>query len=669
MASADAKQPGYGGKSLLDVLPSELVIQVIEHLATDRHALCSFARTCRLLQIECEKRIYTAIELLSTNDLRAILEAFSRRPERIASVETLKILYRFHDGLGATSQERQAFNACVAQMKALRDWHVESPFDNFKWDEGPGYEWVEQDMEEFRKALEAASFLNSKIAVLQESFTLGDNRLVRQVDVGLSRLERLVIHSHGTSSALWALDGFHCLFRHPSLRYLHASCFVLPADLPVLEPYAKSTPLTTLVFDECDLNPTSVGRILRTPKALRHLTLGENVYNIEIAGIVAPRLSRAPEASLEALKEVAHSLETLTHHDPFWKVLDDSYGHRPIKGDGMRDYHLLKFMDIDPCSFLHQILLCYTQAPPNLKKLRLHHERTRTMDFTARQPLNVFEELPTFQPYTYLSSLKTLEFVQAASSEAWIASPGHICEGERLRERHAYAYKLHKHGIALKMYLQATWRRGLMPPYLHGEPEPELVSVYDSTRIGFRRHITPPEDISSFVVRPNDLLALDELYRSLGTGHLPMLGLPTTCSHTPPPTHANDEEAPETDQLNDADIQHIRNELTRRLNRVWMRMAKADTNERELPDFVLANEDEEIDDSDDLDGEFMEEWFDDEDDEDEDEDMYMDEDEFEEELEQFMTALGGVEVDLDALEGHHVDLTGSADAGDEDGME
>jgi hypothetical protein len=178
MATTKTEQLSRGRKSLLDDLPPELVVQITQHLATDRPTLCSFARTCRLLQIECEKHIYNTIELFSTNDLSAILEAFSRRPERIASVERLKILYRFHNGLGATSLERRAFNACVAQMKALKDWHIESPFDNFNWDKGPGHEWVEQDMEEFRKALEAASF------------QLGNNQPIHQLGIGLSKLEK-----------------------------------------------------------------------------------------------------------------------------------------------------------------------------------------------------------------------------------------------------------------------------------------------------------------------------------------------------------------------------------------------------------------------------------------------------------------------------------------------
>jgi hypothetical protein len=137
-------------------LPVELVLQVVAHLANEKYALCSLAQTCRLLQDECEKHIYADINLLSTDDLKAIIEAFESRPERIASVETLKIAYSYHDSIQATLQERMRFNACLPKMRALKHWYVESPFDNFKWNKQGGHEWVEHDMEEIRKAIEAA---------------------------------------------------------------------------------------------------------------------------------------------------------------------------------------------------------------------------------------------------------------------------------------------------------------------------------------------------------------------------------------------------------------------------------------------------------------------------------------------------------------------------------
>jgi hypothetical protein len=159
-------------------LPTELIIDIVSHLSDNRPALCSLAQTCRRLQPLCEEHIYTVIELFSTDDLRDILEAFSRRPERIAAVHTLKILYKFHVGLATTVTERRDFNACVAQMIGLKEWHVESPYDNFHWEEG-GNEWVEYDMEDFRTALEKVSY------------SIGQPL---QADLGLAKLNKRTFH-------------------------------------------------------------------------------------------------------------------------------------------------------------------------------------------------------------------------------------------------------------------------------------------------------------------------------------------------------------------------------------------------------------------------------------------------------------------------------------------
>ncbi|KAF1967412.1 hypothetical protein BU23DRAFT_424810, partial [Bimuria novae-zelandiae CBS 107.79] len=465
-------------------LPDELLVQIVSHLAADKPTLCSLARTCRFFQSEAEKHLYNSIELLSTNDLHAIIEAFTRRPERIASVETLKILYRFHSGLGATAEERGLFNQCVKIMKALRHWEIESPYDNYKWDHG-GDEWVLGDMEEFRAALENASLKAQGGA------------LAAVPDAGLAKLERLTIHTHGVSDDFWNLGGYHCLFRHPALRYLHVSCLALPSDLPELEPYAKSTPLTELIFDECEIERQSLGRILATPKRLKRLTLGENVYNINEGRGANPRLTRAPEASLAALKHAAHSLESLTHYDPSWRLNVDTRKHSPIPGDGMRDFHSLTSLRVDACSFLHRcIVLSHAQAPPNLATLQIRHPRQRLTPFGLSGASNLedfFERLPPYDPYTYLPSLKTLDFVQGASLEDYGDTVATICEEEALRERHAIGFKLRQYGINLRVTLEATWKGGLIPPVLHGEPPPELLCLYDAEVVGFNREPTDEE--------------------------------------------------------------------------------------------------------------------------------------------------------------------------------
>jgi hypothetical protein len=162
-------------QSLFLQLPTELIIETIAHLSCDRSSLCALARTSRFFQALCEKHLYSKIELLSTHDLAAIRHAFAKRPERAEAVQTLRILYKYNDDIAGTIEERQVFNEGVAKMKDLREWHIESPFDNFQWDEAGGNEWVQRDMETFRVALENASLRA---------------RQSPRRDVGLAKLEK-----------------------------------------------------------------------------------------------------------------------------------------------------------------------------------------------------------------------------------------------------------------------------------------------------------------------------------------------------------------------------------------------------------------------------------------------------------------------------------------------
>ena len=157
-------------------LPAELIFAIIAHLSDDRRTLCALARTCHLVHPHCEEYIYRTIELRETRDLEAICMAFNYRPERVAAVHKLGILYKHRKGrFGRSLVERHLFNGSVSRMTSLRDWHIESPFDNFKWGEPESVEWVEKDMESFRQCLEGAS--------LREGQEL-------QQDVGLAKLEK-----------------------------------------------------------------------------------------------------------------------------------------------------------------------------------------------------------------------------------------------------------------------------------------------------------------------------------------------------------------------------------------------------------------------------------------------------------------------------------------------
>jgi len=99
----------------------------------------------------------------------------------------------------------------------------------------------------------------------------------------------------------------------------------------------------------------------------------------------------------------------------------------------------------------------------------------------------------------------------------------YICDAERLRNRHTKAYKLSKAGINLKMLIELHNTPSLIPPYLHNERVPVVQCLYDASAVGFRRHVKD---------------------QSVNEVQL---------------------EAPETDQLSDADISRIRGSMRRTL--------------------------------------------------------------------------------------------------------
>lgn len=151
----------------------------------------------------------------------------------------------------------------------------------------------------------------------------------------------------------------------------------------------------------------------------------------------------------------------------------------------MRDFHHLKRLECDPCSFLHQgIMLHPNLAPPNLETLALRRY--------SKQPEDFFDDLPKVTPYTYLPSLKQLEFIQPMViryPQDHRRHANYICHPDRLRERHASAYQLWKCGVNMKILAEMQRRASWIPPYLHGEIPPEPIVVYDAAKVGFLRFI------------------------------------------------------------------------------------------------------------------------------------------------------------------------------------
>jgi hypothetical protein len=573
-------------------LPTEVVLLVLAHLADDNQALCTLARTCRGFQHLAEEQLYRTIELLSVKDLHAIINAFTYRHERARAVQTLKILYRYRpEDLKDSEDSRTTFNNYVAHMVNLREWHIESPYDNFNWADAGGHGWVERDMQCFREALAVACTEGPAEA---ERIT-AEQRLGKRMQrmTGLALLEKLTIHSHGAHADFWDLDGFHCLFRHPTLRYLHVSCVAFPPEeISELATHVKKSPLTTLVLDECELEPSSLLSILRTPANLKQLVLGENVFNVGHSRQVNPRLTKDAPQSLDALSAVAHSLESLTHLNPGWRSDFNPHIFQSMRppGDGLRSFHRLKYLECDTTSFLHQAAIMNRNlAPPNLETLRIRRHWITSADF--------WDQPPTMDHYMALPSLATLELVQSSHKWSDLSHADYICDPDRVRNRHAKGYQLFKAGINLRVFIEMHRDPQLIPPYLHGELVPRSQCLYDANLVGFRRHID------------NNTSSTDSDTE-----------LPSIRNKTP------EGEPPETDQLGEADIARLLGETRRALSslmRKFMRRRLPHGLESILDFYDEDDVDEEIDD---LDEEEEMEL----DDLDEDEDMDLDDDDFEE---------------------------------------
>lgn len=595
-------------------LPIELVLSVIDHLSDDKKALCMLARTNRALQHFAEEHIYKTIPLEKVLHLHAIIQAFTYRHERVRAVQTLKLQYHYNTRqLEDSIEMRKTFNECVAHMVNLREWHIESPYDNCQWEDEIGPEkWVKTDMEKFRVALQSACIDGPREAHrIHAEQALGK---VVERTVGLALLEKLTIHSHGASTDFWDLGGFECVFDHPTLRYLHVSCVSLTEELPALRSITRKTPLSTLVLDECDISPACLRDILCTPAKLKHLTLGENVWNTSRSKTLRPRLTKDPTASLEALSAVAHSLESLVHFDPTWKLsMDDSKVTRisPI-GDGMREFHALRYIECEMASFLHTAIIMNRDiSPPNLETLRLRRHWYMADDF--------FEKLPEVQTYASLPSLSTLEFMQALHCWHAKSKADYVCDEPWVRARHAYAYKLFKAGKNIKVLIEMHKSADIIPPYLHGEAPPIVECLYDAQDVGFQRHIIN-ELMVSFKGRSEGTGEEEkrfpwEGYERGATSEDPEETFQSRMQHQ---LYVNDHpnavakrglKPPDTDQLGDVDIRTMQEEVEDTIERLRHRFVR-NRRLRRAASFMDSDDDGEEDEDGELDIEMDEDWSD-----------------------------------------------------------
>lgn len=267
------------------------------------------------------------------------------------------------------------------------------------------------------------------------------------------------------------------------------SCAEISGSFPRLQAHKGTSPLKTLILDECNIYAGGLSAILATPKALKELTLGENVDNVDPPSVTLGSTMISITGAIEALSLTAHSLEKLTHlnrdHRRFVGIADFLPSQRPLlPGPGFKAFDALKYVECDKYSFVHRYI---TQdpafAPPNLEVYRLRSHKYE------QEIIESMQHPPDFYPFARLQNLKCIEVLKPVRVDSILEICNKIWRPDRARSLHAWAYKLWKHGITTKLIIQAHLDSPF-PPYLFGERTPVVFQVYDSDVIGFVRPVT-----------------------------------------------------------------------------------------------------------------------------------------------------------------------------------
>lgn len=108
------------------------------------------------------------------------------------------------------------------------------------------------------------------------------------------------------------------MFRHPSLQKITLSCLNFDAgrdgEFDISEEDVKSTSLRSLTLIECNVDVRFLDSVLRLPKALKELSIGERLHTFqECKPSMDPEHRTSSALFLTALGRQASSLQRLTH--------------------------------------------------------------------------------------------------------------------------------------------------------------------------------------------------------------------------------------------------------------------------------------------------------------------------------------------------------------------
>jgi hypothetical protein len=273
------------------------------------------------------------------------------------------------------------------------------------------------------------------------------------------------------------------MFLHPTVRNITLSCSDITDDLLTSELFhghERSTPLTNLVFDECNISAFGLQALLSLPRALKKLTLGERQYHFHNPPCIP--LGNNCEHFMGALYMQHESLEYIKHIGSRRWLSDNP----DLSTNVLHYFDNLRMLELGPHSILRKCLVA-DDFPRNLESLRLlsnyAHYHTLARGTIAYTHLSsprtdwgsvVAAVLSKHNQVKHVDVILAQGFNMDSLRSLWQS-------GERRGDIYQAAKPLRERGTRFQLFAEYFADGNVfIPPYLYGEDVPQELLVYDS---------------------------------------------------------------------------------------------------------------------------------------------------------------------------------------------
>jgi hypothetical protein len=316
----------------------------------------------------------------------------------------------------------------------------------------------------------------------------------------------VTLHSHGNGegSARYDIGNSTIIFLLPNLRSIKLSCYnigtnenldeVLSKNHKYLSAY-KSTALETLIFDECNIDFEGFKFLLKLPKALKNLTIGERMHHTSSS--IVPLGFRLD--FLAAFKPQQTSLTYFKHigGGKYWTEASLLPFYR-------EDISYLQALETIELGLALDRKYTMQRLLPTLRKVRFLDASKDDLDRT-RSPLHYPMWHSSFHNSGIIHQLDFVVHSGEELSDLWTVE-------ERREEVNRIAARFRAQNTELAIYTPKPRERAFIPPYMYGEelPEEELSYVSSSPNMFGNKFYTLSTDVKNVDIEDFNMSAPSE---------------------------------------------------------------------------------------------------------------------------------------------------------------